>query len=512
VEMPLRTLFEHPVLADLAKELETLQRQSTNLVFPPLKAVPRVGPLQLSFAQQRLWFMSKMDPANSFYNLPFATRLTGRLNVNALTQSLSTVVRRHETLRTAFVEQEGEVIQVVEPQVSLPLPVVDLRHIEKKERVAEGQRHAQRESLMPFDLERAPLIRAKLLQFEAEEYVLIINMHHIISDAWSRSVFVSELAVLYEALIEEKSSPLSELPIQYADYVVWQRSWLRDKTLANHVDYWRKQLRDAPPVLQLPSDRPRPPVQSFQGAMYQSRIPRTLVSEIKRVSQAEGVTLFMYLLAAFQALLFRYSEQEQIIVGTDLANRTSVELEKLIGFFVNLLPICTNFSGNPTFREVLGRVREVTLGAYSHQDMPFEKLVEELSPDRTLSHNPLVQVLFVMLNTPSTNLKLKGLQARPFEFDLARSKFDVVVYARELDEGLAIEWLYSTDLFDRETARRMAENYATLLTDATLRPDARIGALQYQTDAERVEQEALRRQHQLSTSFKPVKRKPITLA
>ncbi len=401
---------------------------------------------------------------------------------------------------------------MVEPQVSLPLPVVDLRHIEQKERVAEGQRHAQRESLMPFDLERAPLIRAKLLQFEAEEYVLIINMHHIISDAWSRSVFVSELAVLYEALIEGKSSPLSELPIQYADYVVWQRSWLRDKTLANHVDYWRKQLRDAPSVLQLPSDRPRPPVQSFQGAMYQSRIPRTLVSEIKRVSQAEGVTLFMYLLAAFQALLFRYSEQEQIIVGTDLANRTSVELEKLIGFFVNLLPICTNFSGNPTFREVLGRVREVTLGAYSHQDMPFEKLVEELSPDRTLSHNPLVQVLFVMLNTPSTNLKLKGLQARPFEFDLARSKFDVVVYARELDEGLAIEWLYSTDLFDRETASRMAENYATLLTDATLRPDARIGALQYQTDAERVEQEALRRQHQLSTSFKPVKRKPITLA
>jgi len=512
VELPIRTLFEHPVLADLAKEVETLQRKSSNLVTPPLKAITRLGSLELSFAQHRLWFMSKMDPANSFYNLPFATRLRGPLNVNALTQSLNTVVRRHETLRTAFVEQEGEVIQVIEPHVTLALPVVDLRHIEKQERVAEGQQHAQRESLVPFDLERAPLIRAKLLQFEAEEYVLIINMHHIISDAWSRSVFVSELAVLYEALIEGKSSPLSELPIQYADYVVWQRSWLRDKTLANHVDYWRKQLRDAPPVLQLPSDRPRPPVQSFQGAMCQSRIPRTLVSEIKRVSQAEGVTLFMYLLAAFQALLFRYSEQEQIIVGTDLANRTSLELEKLIGFFVNLLPICTNFSGNPTFREVLGRVREVTLGAYSHQDMPFEKLVEELSPDRTLSHNPLVQVLFVMLNTPSTNLQLKGLQARPFEFDLTRSKFDVVVYARELDEGLAIEWLYSTDLFDRETARRMAENYATLLADATLRPAARIGALQFQTDAERVEKEALRRQHQLSTSFKPAKRKPITLA
>jgi len=218
-------------------------------------------------------------------------------------------------------------------------------------------------------------------------------------------------------------------------------------------------------------------------------------------------------LAAFQTLLFRYSEQEQIVVGTDLANRTSVELEKLIGFFVNLLPISTNFAGNPTFQEVVRRVREVTLGAYAHQDMPFEKLVEELSPDRTLSHNPLVQVLFVMLNTPPTNLQLKGLQAKPFEFDVTKSKFDVVVFARETDEELVIEWLHSTDLFEPDTVRRMAENYATLLAYATLRPHARIGALQYQTDAERLEQEALKREHQLlTTSFKPAKRKPISLA
>ena len=320
----------------------------------------------LSFAQQRLWFLDQLEPNSAFYNMPQAIRMSGPLDVGALRRALSEIAARHESLRTSFTVVEGNPVQVIAPAVSVELPVVELAELSESEREAEALRLAREEAQRPFDLERGPLVRASLLRLGGEEHVLLLNMHHIVGDDWSFSVLMRELMALYEAFSQGDPSPLKELPIQYADYAVWQREWLQGEQLEAQLAYWKQQLSGAPAVLALPTDRPRPAVPSYQGANDSLALPKQLSEQLRALSQREGVTLYMTLLAAFQTLLMRYSGQEDIVVGSPIAGRTRAETESLIGFFLNTLVLRTSLSGDPSFRELLGRVREVTLGAYEH--------------------------------------------------------------------------------------------------------------------------------------------------
>ena len=485
VDLPLRTLFEAPTVAKLTQQIENARAGKEGLLAPPITRVSRDQDLPLSYAQQRLWVLDQLEPNNPLYNIPRALRITGALNIEALEKSLNEIVRRHESQRTTFTVADAKPVQVIARSLTIPFPLRDLTSLPDARRETEASRIAREEAQTPFDLAKGPLVRAALLKVAADEHVLLLTMHHIVSDAWSAGVFLQELSELYEAFSAGKPSPLPELAIQYADYAAWQRQWFQGEVLDKQLAYWREQLLGAPPVIRLPADRPRPTVQSFQGAYESLPLPENLLDPLKKLGQEEGVTLFMTLLAGFQALLSRYSGQEQIVIGTDVANRGSVETEKLIGFFINLLPLRIDLSGNPTFRELLGRVREVALGAYAHQDMPFDKLVEELQPDRSLSHNPLVQVLFVMQNIPRQKRELSGLTLGAFEMPIARSKFDLAVFMVENDGRLTGNWLYSTDLFDRETILRMAGHFARLLQSAVAQPDARLSALEMLTEDEK---------------------------
>ncbi len=336
-------------------------------------------------------------------------RLTGRLNVEALRQALNAIVARHESLRTTFPSVKGRPVQVIAPSLIVVLPIIDLSGFPEIKREAEALRLVAHEAQRTFDLSRGPLMRARLLRLSEEEHIVLLTMHHIVSDAWSMGVLFRELGELYGAFSAERESPLAELPIQYADYAVWQRAWLQGERLEEQLSYWKEQLAGAPAVLELPTDKPRPAVQSFRGARQFSALSKNLSQALNELSRRDGATLFMMLLAAFQALLMRYSGQEDISVGTDVANRNRAETEGLIGFFLNHLVLRTDLSGNPTFRELLGRVREVALEAYAHQDVSFHKLVEALKPERSQSHTPLFQILFVLQNAPTVPLRLTGL-------------------------------------------------------------------------------------------------------
>jgi non-ribosomal peptide synthetase component F len=350
-----------------------------------------------------------LEPGNFAYNIPAGVRLTGSLHVMALKQSLNEIVRRHEALRTSFTTVNGEAVQVITQTSTLLLPIVNLSELPQAEQQAEVERLATAAAQGSFDLAQGPLLRATLLQLNETEHILLLTMHHIVSDGWSMGVFIRELAALYCAFSNEKPSPLPELPIQYADFAHWQRQWLQGEVLEEQLSYWKQQLNNAPPVLELPTDRPRPPIQSYQGAIASLVLCESLSQKLKFLSQRSGVTLFMILLAAFQTLLYRYTGQSDICIGSPIANRNRSETEGLIGFFVNTLVLRTDLSGNPSFQELLGRVREVALGAYAHQDLPFEQLVEALQPERSLSHQPLFQVMFILQNSPMPSLELPGL-------------------------------------------------------------------------------------------------------
>ncbi|MGB7921863.1 MAG: condensation domain-containing protein, partial [Pyrinomonadaceae bacterium] len=344
----------------------------------------------LSFAQQRLWFLHQFEPDTTAYNIPLTVRLTGPLDLPAVEKTLTEIISRHEILRTTFVyASDGQLIQVVSPALQLSLPFVDLSSLPEAEREAEAQRRAVEDLHSPFDLAQGPLLRVALLRLGEEDHVVLFTMHHIISDGWSTSILAREVATLYQAFTSDQPSPLPELAIQYADYAVWQREWLQGDVLQQQLDYWRKQLEGAPSVIELPTDHPRPAVQTFRGARHRFLIDERVSTELRQLSQREGVTLFMTLLAAFQTLLARYSGQDDIVIGTPIAGRTRAEVEPLIGFFVNTLVLRSDLTGDPTFRDALRHVREVCLGAYAHQDLPFEKLVEELQPQRDLSRSPL---------------------------------------------------------------------------------------------------------------------------
>lgn len=480
-ELALRTIFEAPTVAGLAERIEAARLSEPAPQAPPIVAVPRGGHLPLSFAQQRLWFVDQLDPNNPLYNVPLALRLTGTLNESALRTSLEEIVRRHEVLRTTFIVVNDEPVQVIADTVNLAMPVIDLGATPANDREAEAQRLVNEEARRPFNLAQGPLVRAQLLRLSAEEHVLMLNLHHIVSDGWSTEILTQDLATLYAAFANGKPSPLPELAIQYADYGVWQRQWLQGEVLEKQLAYWRSQLSGAPPVLELPTDRPRPAKRTHRGVIEPLSLPRDLMDALKAVSRAEGVTLFMTLLAGFQILLGRHAKQKDVVVGTDMANRTRVETESLIGFFINLLPMRATLEGDVAFREFLGQVRETALGAYAHQDMPFDKLVEELQPERNASHNPLVQVLFVMQNVRRHSLQLPGLEVGPFRVEVP-SKFDMAVFVEEAGKELNVNWLYDPDLFDAATIRRMFRQYAVLLESVAAQPDVKHSALMQKLD------------------------------
>ncbi|MBD2120847.1 non-ribosomal peptide synthetase [Trichocoleus sp. FACHB-262] len=448
---------------------------------PELKPIARNQPLPLSFAQQRLWFLDQLVPENPFYNMPSAVRLSGHLHLKALEQAFAELVQRHETLRTRFAKVDGQPTQIITPTLPLSIPVTDLQSLDSSAQEETVRQIATEEAHCPFDLTVSPLLRVKLLQLEATEYLLLLNLHHIISDGWSLGVLMRELGALYTAFAEGQPSPLSELPIQYADFAHWQRQWLQGEVLESQLAYWRQQLQDLP-VLNLPIDHPRPATQSYKGAIAPLALSPQLTQALEELSQKAGTTLFMTLLAAFQTLLFRYTGQTEVAVGSPIANRNRSEIEGLIGFFVNSLVLRTDLSGNPTFRELLERSREVALAAYAHQDVPFEKLVEELHPERDLSRNPLFQVAFALQNAPMAPLDLPGLTLSPWKLDVGTARFDLEFHVWEQAEGLSGLWdttkeglsgfvAYSTELFEPTAITRMIGHFQTLLEGIVANPD-----------------------------------------
>ncbi len=493
--LPIRVLFESPTISALARQIEKSSQTPQPSEALALLPVNREQPLPLSFAQERLWILDQLEPGDPSYNISTAVKLTGALNIPAFEQSLNAVIQRHESLRTTFELVDGVPVQAIAPHLSLSIQHTDLSHLPQNQQQLAMQQFMQAESQQPFYLAQGPLLRAQLLHLAESNYVLLFSLHHIIADAWSMGVLLKEVTTGYQALVQEKTSQQEEtstpknrpkspaLPIQYADFSVWQRQWLQASSsaglspLQQHLDYWQSQLQGPLPVLQLPTDFPRPAKPTTQGALHAFTLPPGLSASLHLLSQQQEVSLFMSLLAAFQILLYRYTQEEDMIVGTDVANRNRTETEALIGFLVNILVLRTDLSGNPTFQSLLNRVREVTLGAYEHQDLPFAKLVDALKPERSLNHTPLFQVLFVLQNTPMPPLELAGLTLTPLEIDNGTAKFDLALFLTETDQGIQGLWNYRTDLFKPETIQRFSQTFTELLQQIVSQPQAHLSDL-----------------------------------
>ncbi|HVR99977.1 MAG TPA: non-ribosomal peptide synthase/polyketide synthase [Thermoanaerobaculia bacterium] len=500
VEVPLRVLFEKPMVRDLAAELDTVLRGRRPAEAPPIVRVPRDRDLPLSFAQQRLWFIDQLEPGSPAYNMPTALRASGRLSVEALARSLTEVARRHEPLRTVFRPSENGPLQVIEAPGPIDPPRIDLSGLGEPEREREVGRLAIEEARRPFDLGRGPLLRSALLELGEKEHVVLFTLHHIVSDGWSTGVLIREVSEFYEAFRSSRPSPLAELPIQYADFAVWQRNWLSGEVLERELSYWRGKLAGAPPVLELPTDRPRPAVQSFRGGREPLELPASLWESLRAFSRRSGGTLFMTFLAAFQALLSRYSEQRDLCVGTPVAGRNRLETEELIGFFVNTLVLRGDLSGDPGFVDLLGRVRSSVLEAHAHQDLPFEMLVEELQPERSHSHEPLFQVVVDFHNQRRDPLVLTELGWSPIRAEQDMVHFDLILTGVESPSVLSGQLEYRTDLFDAVTARRMLGHLGSVLEGVVADPAARISELPLLSVAER---EELRAEWSKLASFGP---------
>jgi amino acid adenylation domain-containing protein len=485
VEIPLRAVFESPTIAQLEPTLTQLRTTHSGLSLPPIQPRTHSEQLPLSFAQQRLWFLNQLEGSSATYNIPGAVRITGNLDVNTLQQALSEIVRRHEVLRTSFQTVNGTPIQVIHPEATLKITVVDLKPLEVAERETVLHQQAQQEAITPFNLEIAPLIRCSLLQLSATEYVFLLTMHHIVSDGWSIGVFIQELSSLYQAFGAGEPSPLIELPIQYADFAVWQRQWLSGEVLETQLNYWLSQLQGAPDLLKIPTDRPRPSVQTYRGATQSFTLSTDLTQKLQTLSRESGTTLFTTLLAAFATLLYRYSGQEDILIGSPIANRHRREIESLIGFFVNTLVLRTRFDDHPSIKDLLARVRETTLQAYEHQDVPFEQLVEVLRPHRSLSYSPLFQVMFILQNAPMGEVELPGVTLTQLERESTIAKFDLTLSLTETNWGLVGGWEYNTDLFDRSTIERMTAHFQNLLSAIVENPQQTVAELPLLSEAER---------------------------
>ena len=474
VEMPLRQMFEHPTVREFGRDIEFAIKRGAGVEAPPILPVPREFGMPLSYSQQRLWFLDQLEPGSPFYNIHVGVRISGPLDANIFAASLREIVRRHEVLRTTFSLADGEPVQIIDAAADLDFRLVDLSELEGERGREEAARRANEEALTPFDLNRGPLLRVRVLRLGSEEHVALFTMHHIISDGWSLGVLVNEVAAIYPALASKGPSPLTDLPIQYADFAVWHREWLQGDVLDLQLAYWKSRLTGAPAVFELPTDRPRPAIQTYRGDAHTVLLATELAENLKALSRQQGVTLFMTLLAAWQTMLMRYTHQEDFVVGTPIANRNRAETEGLIGFFVNTLPMRTDLTGDPAFNELLGRVREITLGAYAHQDLPFERLVEELAPERSLSHALLFQVMFVLQNTPVENLELRGLSLSVMKSRTETAQFDLVLDMRESRQGLETTIEYNVDLFDASTIERMAVHLETLLHGVAANPTPRL--------------------------------------
>ncbi|BDI19712.1 hypothetical protein ANSO36C_55140 [Nostoc cf. commune SO-36] len=485
IELPLRRIFEKPTIAGLAKDIEKASKANLGVELTKIEPIERSPHLPLSFAQQRLWFLAELEPNSASYNIPIAVHLQGQLNVEVLQQSFNEIINRHEALQTNFHTIEGQAIAVISEAAPFILTIFDISNLPANQLEAEVKQQALQEAQTPFDLKKDLLLRVKLLRLGEEEHVVLLTMQHIVSDGWSTGILVQELATLYEAFCNgELLSPLPPLPIQYVDFAAWQRQWLQGEVLETQMAYWRKQLADAPKVLELPTDYPRPAIQTFRGATYSFNLSHQLSLALNKLSQQQGSTLFMTLLAAFQSLLYRYTGSEDIAIGSPIANRNRAEIEGLIGVFINTLVLRTNLAGNPTFAELLKRVREVALGAYAHQDLPFELLVEELQPQRDLSHTPLFQVMFVLQNAPMSALELPNLTLTILESDSGTAQFDLSLDMTETESGLIGSLEYNTDLFQESTIRRMAGHLETLLEGIVVNSQQRLSQLPLLTASE----------------------------
>ena len=511
VELPLRALFEAVTVGELARAVEGALREAAGVAAPPILRAERGLEVAVSFAQRRLWFLEQLEPGSALYNNPLALRLSGELKKEALERTLTEIVRRHEVLRTTFKTVDGEPVQVIAGPAPVTLSQVDVSRLEVAEQEAAVQRLAQQEAVEPFDLGRGPLLRVKLLRLGATEHVMLVTMHHIVSDGWSMGVFVNEVAALYRAFSEGEESPLEELEVQYADFALWQREWLQGEALDTQLRYWREKLRGAA-ILELPTDRPRPAVPTHRGASHSFELSAELGEGLKALSRREGATLFMTLLAGFQALLARYTGQMDVVVGTVVAGRTRREVEPLVGLFINTLALRTDLSGDPTFGELLRRVREVCLGAYAHQDVPFERLVEELRPERAAGRSPLFEVTFGVQNAPAGKLEGPGLELRPVEAESGRSRFDLTVWVSEGGGRLRVGMTYNTELFEEGSVAGLRRRYETLLESAVKDPGARLSALEFIPQEEKEEQATRKKKRQEShlEKLKSVRRKGIS--
>ena len=518
VEVGLRRLFEAPTVRELAECVDQELGAEVGLKTPALERVSRGEPLPLSFAQQRLWFLDQLEPNSPAYNIPVRVRISGTLNVGALEKSLSEVIRRHESLRTVFEKKNGEAVQMVSTGKAFIVPLVDLECLTEEQQSTEAKKLTEAVAQLPFDLAGGLLIRVCLLRLNSKEHVALLTVHHIVSDGWSMTVLLREVAALYEAFSAGKPSPLPDLLIQYADFAMWQREWLDGEQLETQLAYWRNHLAGTLPVLALPTDRPRSSMVRQRGGKEKLIYSTTLRDSLNQLGQREGATLYMVMLAAFYVLLARYSGQTDIVIGTDVANRNRSETENLIGFFVNQLVLRANLSDNPRFCDFLKQVRELTLMAYTHQDLPYEKVVAMLNPDRAVSRNPLFQAKIVYQNVPRGNFELpgSGLVLTPADTGEGNgvANFDLLLSLMDTTGGLQATLEYSADLFDRTTIERMLENYEVLLGSIVAQPDAVLDQLKILTPVERKTRDAERQSRAESKfkKFKSIKPRTVSLA
>jgi len=496
IPLPLRALFEMPTIEKLAEETARLLMRSANsgilsqslgsseLQTAAILRVDREGKLALSYGQQRLWFISQLEPENVGYNIPVAVRIAGPLDLESLEGTLREIVRRHESLRTRFVSVNGEPRQIIDTSIAVELPVTELSHLPEPEREAEARRLALKEAQQPFDLARGPLFRVQLLRLASQDHVLVFNMHHIVSDAWSVGVLVREVSAIYNNFSTGQPSPLPELDIQYADFSAWQNELLSGPVLEGQQEYWKRKLAAVEPLM-LPTDRPRTPMQRQDGATMHFTVPMELTEALKTLSRKQGATLYMILLAAFQALLGRYSGQYDIAVGSPIAGRSRTETEGLIGFFINMLVLRTDLSGQPDAIELLRRVKETTLEAYAHQDVPFGKLVEELLPQSERARSPLFQAMFVLQNVPWTALELGAAKMLPFNVDTGVAQYEISLFLTETGSGIEGFADYNTGLFEAVSITRMIDHYQMLLSGILAKPSQSIALLPLLTANER---------------------------
>ncbi|HEV2733442.1 MAG TPA: amino acid adenylation domain-containing protein, partial [Longimicrobiaceae bacterium] len=485
VEVPLRALFEAPTVAELAPRVEALRGADASSP-GPIERVPRTEAPPLSFAQQRLWVVDRIEPGSPAYNMPSALRLRGALDAAALRRSIGELTRRHEALRTTLQERGGAPVQVVHPPAPAALPTLDLSRLPAGARAPEAERLAGAEALRPFDLARGPLLRSALLRLGEDDHVLLFTLHHVVADGWSMQVLMREVSALYTAFSRGEPPPLPELPVQYADFAVWQRAWLSGPVLEAHLRYWKARLADAPPLLEIPTDHPRGAGRGVRAGSHALTLPAGLSRALRERARREGATLFMTLLAGWQALLGRYAGQEDVVVGSPIAGRTRAETEGLIGFFANMLPLRADLAGDPTWRELLGRTRETALGAYAHQELSFERLVEELAVERSLAHTPVFQATFA-LHRPGEEerLSLGGLALEPWGGSARVAKFDLGLVAADGEAALAATLDYRVALFEDATIARMAGHLEAVLEALAAEPERRLSELSLLRGAER---------------------------